>query len=69
MSCLKIDIAVDPCEGTNLVAYGQNGSMAVLAISGEGRLVCGPRLLHEKSWQPRPRPRAKLISTSLPPKT
>jgi fructose-1,6-bisphosphatase II / sedoheptulose-1,7-bisphosphatase len=28
---VEIDIAVDPCEGTNLVAYGQNGSMAVLA--------------------------------------
>jgi len=30
---IEIDIAVDPCEKANLVAYGQNGSMAVLAIA------------------------------------
>ena len=35
---VEIDISVDPCEGTNLVAYGQPGSMAVLAISEKGGL-------------------------------
>ncbi|MBD0340352.1 MAG: fructose-bisphosphatase class II, partial [Microcoleus sp. Co-bin12] len=39
---IEIDIAVDPCEGTNLVAYGQNGSMAVLAISEKGGLFAAP---------------------------
>ena len=39
---VEIDIAVDPCEGTNLVAYGQNGSMAVLAISEKGGLFAAP---------------------------
>ena len=46
---VEIDIAVDPCEGTNLVAYGQPGSMAVLAISEKGRLICCPRFLYEKA--------------------
>ncbi|GAB4381356.1 MAG: class II fructose-bisphosphatase [Elainellaceae cyanobacterium] len=39
---LEIDIAVDPCEGTNLCAYGQPGSMAVLAISEKGGLFAAP---------------------------
>ena len=39
---IEIDIAVDPCEGTNLVANGQPGSMAVLAISEKGGLFNAP---------------------------
>lgn len=39
---IEIDIAVDPCEGTNLVANGQPGSMAVLAISEKGGLFHAP---------------------------
>ena len=34
----KVDIAVDPLEGTNLVAKGMNGSIAVLAVAEENCL-------------------------------
>ncbi|MDE5069054.1 MAG: fructose-bisphosphatase class II family protein, partial [Trichodesmium sp. St4_bin8_1] len=47
-----IDIAVDPCEGTNLVAYGQNGSMAVLAISEKGGLLAAPDVYMKKLAAP-----------------
>ncbi len=53
---IEIDIAVDPCEGTNLVAYGQNGSMAVLAISEKGGLFAAPDFYMKKLAAP---PQAK----------
>lgn len=49
---LEIDIAVDPCEGTNLVAYGQPGSMAVLAISEKGGLFNAPDFYMKKLAAP-----------------
>ena len=49
---VEIDIAVDPCEGTNLVAYGQNGSMAVLAISEKGGLFRAPDFYMKKLAAP-----------------
>ncbi|GFE68652.1 class II fructose-bisphosphatase [Chroococcus sp. FPU101] len=49
---VEIDIAVDPCEGTNLVAYGQNGSMAVLAISERGGLFAAPDFYMKKLAAP-----------------
>jgi fructose-1,6-bisphosphatase II / sedoheptulose-1,7-bisphosphatase len=49
---MEIDIAVDPCEGTNLVAYGQNGSMAVLAISEKGGLFAAPDFYMNKLAAP-----------------
>ncbi len=49
---IEIDIAVDPCEGTNLVAYGQNGSMAVLAISEKGGLFAAPDFYMRKLAAP-----------------
>jgi len=51
---MEIDIAVDPCEGTNLVAYGQNGSMAVLAISEKGGLFAAPDFYMKKLAAPAP---------------
>ena len=51
---VEIDIAVDPCEGTNLVAYGQNGSMAVLAISEKGGLFAAPDFYMKKLAAPAP---------------
>ncbi len=48
----EIDIAVDPCEGTNLVAKGQNGSMAVLAISERGGLFRAPDFYMRKLAAP-----------------
>ncbi|BAZ90966.1 fructose 1,6-bisphosphatase II [Raphidiopsis curvata NIES-932] len=49
---MEIDIAVDPCEGTNLVAYGQPGSMAVLAISERGGLFAAPDFYMKKLAAP-----------------
>jgi fructose-1,6-bisphosphatase II / sedoheptulose-1,7-bisphosphatase len=49
---VEIDIAVDPCEGTNLVAYGQPGSMAVLAISEKGGLFAAPDFYMKKLEAP-----------------
>lgn len=37
-----IDIAVDPLEGTNLTAYGQPNSLAVLAFAPKGTLLNAP---------------------------
>lgn len=49
---VEIDIAVDPCEGTNLVAKGQEGSMAVLAISEKGGLFHAPDFYMKKLAAP-----------------
>ena len=38
----EIDIAVDPLEGTNLVAHGQAGAITVLAASEKGGLINAP---------------------------
>jgi fructose-1,6-bisphosphatase II / sedoheptulose-1,7-bisphosphatase len=51
---VEIDIAVDPCEGTNLCAYGQPGSMAVLAISEKGGLFNAPDFYMKKLAAPPP---------------
>ncbi len=37
-----VDIAVDPLEGTNLTAYGQPNSLAVLAFGPKGSLLKAP---------------------------
>jgi fructose-1,6-bisphosphatase II len=44
----RIDIAVDPLEGTNLVAHGQAGAITVLAASEDGGLVHAPDTYLEK---------------------
>ena len=43
-----IDIAVDPLEGTNLVAHGQAGAITVLAASEAGGLIHAPDTYMEK---------------------
>ncbi|HEU0235576.1 MAG TPA: class II fructose-bisphosphatase [Candidatus Limnocylindrales bacterium] len=43
-----IDIAVDPLEGTNLVAHGQANAITVLAASERGGLVHAPDTYLEK---------------------
>ena len=43
-----IDIAVDPLEGTNLVAHGQAGAITVLAASESGGLVHAPDTYMDK---------------------
>jgi fructose-1,6-bisphosphatase II len=44
----KVDIAVDPLEGTNLVAYGQGNAITVLAASDRGGLLHAPDTYMEK---------------------
>ncbi len=44
----KVDIAVDPLEGTNLCATGAANAMTVLAASDEGGLLHAPDLYMEK---------------------
>lgn len=43
-----VDIAVDPVEGTNLVAKGQPGAIAVIAIAPAGCLLHAPDMYMEK---------------------
>jgi fructose-1,6-bisphosphatase II len=44
----RVDIAVDPLEGTNLVALGQAGAITVLAASEAGGLTHAPDTYMEK---------------------
>ena len=44
----EVDIAVDPIEGTNLIAKGQNGAIAVMAIAAKGGLLHAPDMYMEK---------------------
>ena len=44
----RVDIAVDPLEGTNLVAHGQAGAITVLAASEKGGLTHAPDTYMEK---------------------
>ena len=43
-----VDVAVDPLEGTNIVAYGQWNALAVLAIADHGNLLHAPDMYMEK---------------------
>ncbi len=45
---VAIDIAVDPLEGTNLVAHGQANAITVLAASEQGGLLHAPDTYLEK---------------------
>jgi fructose-1,6-bisphosphatase II len=45
---IEIDIAVDPLEGTNLVAKGQDNAITVLAASERGGLLNAPDTYLEK---------------------
>jgi len=44
----EVDIAVDPLEGTNLVATGQDGAISVLAVAERGGLLHAPDIYLEK---------------------
>ena len=44
----EVDIAVEPIEGTNLIAKGQNGAIAVMAIAEKGGLLHAPDMYMEK---------------------
>ncbi len=44
----EVDIAVDPLEGTNLVARGQDGAISVLAVAERNGLLHAPDIYMEK---------------------
>jgi len=43
-----VDIAVDPVEGTNLMAKGKDNSLAVIAVARRGSLLHAPDMYMEK---------------------
>jgi fructose-1,6-bisphosphatase II / sedoheptulose-1,7-bisphosphatase len=47
-NALKVDIAVDPLEGTNLCAMNMPGSIATLALAEAGTLLHAPDCYMEK---------------------
>lgn len=44
----RVDVAVDPLEGTNIVANGQWNALAVIAIADHGNLLHAPDMYMEK---------------------
>lgn len=44
----EVDIAVDPVEGTTLVAKGQDNSLVVIAVAEKGSLLHAPDMYMEK---------------------
>ena len=44
----ELDVAVDPLEGTNIVAKGLNGAIAVVAIAKKGSLLNAPDMYMDK---------------------
>ncbi len=44
----EVDIAVDPLEGTTIVAKGHNNAMAVIAVADKGTLLHAPDMYMEK---------------------
>ncbi|SFL96208.1 class II fructose-bisphosphatase [Salibacterium qingdaonense] len=44
----EVDIAVDPLEGTNIVAGGRANAMAVIAVADRGTLLHAPDMYMEK---------------------
>lgn len=46
--CAKVDIAVDPVDGTNCVAKGLPNAVAVVAVAPEGHLLNAPDMYMDK---------------------
>lgn len=44
----EVDVAVDPLEGTNIVARGLNNAMSVIAVASKGQLLHAPDMYMEK---------------------
>lgn len=44
----ELDVAVDPLEGTNIVAKGLNNAMSVIAVASKGQLLHAPDMYMEK---------------------
>ena len=75
-AAIAVDIAVDPLEGTNLVAYGSPNSISVLAASEPGgllhapdtyldKLVVGPQVAGNVSIEDPPAKTIGIIAESL----
>lgn len=47
-SAPKVDVAVDPLEGTNVLARGTTGAISVLAVAEQGRLLHAPDMYMDK---------------------
>lgn len=45
-----VDIAVDPIEGTRMVAMGQSNALAVMAFAPEGSLFHAPDMYMKNWW-------------------
>ena len=65
----KVDIAVDPLEGTTLCAKNMPGAIATLAIADQGTLLHAPDVYMDKIAVGPGYPRASSISTRRPTKT
>lgn len=44
----EVDVAVDPLEGTEIVAKGQNNAISVIAVADRGKLLNAPDMYMEK---------------------
>jgi len=44
----EVDVAVDPLEGTEIVAKGLNNAMSVIAVANKGNLLHAPDMYMEK---------------------
>jgi len=44
----QVDVAVDPLEGTNIVAKGLTGAISVMAVAGRGNLLHAPDMYMDK---------------------
>lgn len=44
----EVDVAVDPLEGTEIVAKGENNAISVLAVANKGNLLHAPDMYMEK---------------------
>jgi fructose-1,6-bisphosphatase II len=44
----KVDVALDPLEGTNLVAKGHSGALSVIAVAEEGHFLHAPDTYMDK---------------------
>ena len=66
----KVDIAVDPLEGTTLCAKNMPDSIAVMAMAERGSLLNAPDVyMHKIAIGPGYRRRASSTSTPAPPRT
>ena len=60
----KLDIAVDPIDGTTLLSKGLPGAIAVIAMSGRGTMNVPVEVFYMDKIASGPRPRTPSTSTS-----